>query len=150
MKKNTSRTVSEPERIGIGTIFVAVFMLSSLILLADSLWPSLIPDKVEFVVIGFIGIVAGCAPVAMFACEIISLKRQAEARHPRPECIGIGRVFVAVFILSCLILLAHLLWPFLPDKVAFVIGTFFFIVVICVLAAKWVLDTAGSFGRLFK
>ncbi|MCI5137704.1 MAG: hypothetical protein D3922_04645, partial [Candidatus Electrothrix sp. AR1] len=97
-----------------------------------------------------IGIVASCAPVAIFAWKIIDLKRQAEARRPRPEFIGIGRVFVAVFMLSCLILLVHLLWPFLSDKVESVLGTFIVIVIICVLVTKFVLETAEVFSRLFR
>ena len=74
-----------------------------------------------------------------------NLHKEAEADHPESERMGMGTVLVAIFMLSCLTLLANTLWPFLPEWGTCILGTFVMIVFFSILLVNKVMDFLGLF-----
>jgi len=78
-----------------------------------------------------------------------SRQEKAETRRSRSEHIGIGTVFVAMFMCSSLLLLADTLWPFLPDSVECILGVFVAVTVWCALIAGFFFNIEELIKRLF-
>ena len=69
------------------------------------------------------------------------IQEEAEARRRRWEILG--TFYVAVFMIACLLLLADTIWPFLPEKAYFIIGSCVGLVFAGGVLLKFVWDIVG-------